>query len=82
MLDHFEIGEIDVFVDISVSSFNFANMKSKNIVNLAAISVTLTSCSNTVFPVTARSPESYKKMEKKNILPLGADVLKIAKVTL
>ena len=29
--------EIEVFVDISVSSFNFANMSSKYIANLAAI---------------------------------------------
>ena len=48
LLNHFEIGEIEVFVDISVSPFNFANMSSKDIANLAASNVILTHCANTV----------------------------------
>ena len=48
LFDHFEIGEIYVFVDISVSPFNFVNMSSKYIANLAASNVTLTRCGNTV----------------------------------
>ena len=48
MLDHFEIGEIKVFVDISVSLFNF-DMTSKYIAIRAASDVTLTPCANTVY---------------------------------
>ena len=48
LLDHFEICEIYVFVDISVSPFIFANMSSKYIANLAASNVTLTRHENTV----------------------------------
>ena len=33
--DHLEISEIEVLVDIFVSPFNFANMSSKYIANLA-----------------------------------------------
>ena len=47
LLDHFEIGEIEVFVDISVTPFYFANM-SKKIANLAACNVTMTRCAITV----------------------------------
>ena len=43
----FDDFEIWVFVDISVSPFNFANMSS-NIKNLAASNVTLTRRTNTV----------------------------------
>ena len=47
-MDHFEIGEIEVLNDISISPFNFANMSSKNIANPAASNATLTSFENTV----------------------------------
>ena len=40
--------EIEVFVGISTSPFNFANMSSKYIANLAASTVTHTLCTNTV----------------------------------
>ena len=40
LLYHFEICEIWVFVDISISPFNFANMWSKYIMNPAASNVT------------------------------------------
>ena len=36
LLGHFEIAEIEVFVDISVSHFNFPNISRKYIANLAA----------------------------------------------
>ena len=49
LLDNFEMGEIEVFVDISESPFNFANMSSKNIENLSASKVTLTRYANTVY---------------------------------
>ena len=39
LLNHFEIGEIEVFGNISVSPFNFANISSKHIANLAASNV-------------------------------------------
>ena len=39
-MDHFEIGKIEAFFDISVSPFNFANISSKYIANLAASNVT------------------------------------------
>ena len=48
LLDYLEIGEIDVFVDISISPCNFANMSSNYIANLAASNVALTRCANTV----------------------------------
>ena len=38
---HLKIGEIWVFVDISISPFNFANMSSKYITNLSASNVAL-----------------------------------------
>ena len=41
LFDHFEIGEIEVFVDIYQSSFHFANMSHKYMANLAASHVTL-----------------------------------------
>ena len=40
MLDHFEIYEIEVFVEIYVSPFHFANMSIEYIANLAANKVT------------------------------------------
>ena len=43
-LDHSEIDEIEVFVDISLSTYNFTNVWRKYIANLAFSSVTLTSC--------------------------------------
>ena len=53
-MDHFEIGEIEVFVDISVSPFNFACMSSKNIANLAASNATLTRCAITVYLIKVK----------------------------
>ena len=40
LLDHLKIGEIEEFVDISVSPLNFAKMSSKYIENLVASNVT------------------------------------------
>ena len=45
LLDYFKIG---VFVDVYLSPFNFANMLSKYITNLAPSNVTLTRCANAV----------------------------------
>ena len=42
LLNHFEIGDIYVFVDISLSPFNFASVSSKYMANLVASDVTLT----------------------------------------
>ena len=43
-LDHIEIGELGVFLIISLSPFYFASLSSKYRANLAAIDVTLTTC--------------------------------------
>ena len=48
LLYRFKIGKIWVFVDIFISPFNFANMSSKYITNLAASNVTLMHYANTV----------------------------------
>ena len=47
-MDHFEIGKIEVFIDISLSPFNFANMWRKQMANLAASRVTQTRCTSCV----------------------------------
>ena len=44
----FQNRQIEIFVNISVSPFNFANMSSKYIANLAASNVTMTRCARTV----------------------------------
>ena len=46
--DHLEIGEILLFVYISLSPYNFANVWSKYVANLAASRVTLTRPANSV----------------------------------
>ena len=58
LLDHFAIGEIEVFVDISVSPIIFTNMSSKYIANLAAGNVTLTRCADTVKVLEVRKRSS------------------------
>ena len=56
-MGYFEIGETEVFVDISVSPFNCANMSSKYIANLTASNVTLKRCASTMHPCPCR--QSY-----------------------
>ena len=48
-LDHFKIGAIEVFVNISLTSFNFAKEWSKYMANLAASRVTLTGGASSVW---------------------------------
>lgn len=48
LIGHFEIGKIEAYVDISAYPFNFSNMSSKFIANLATSRVTLTRCAITV----------------------------------
>ena len=43
-LDHFEICEIEVFANIFLSPFNYANVSNKYMTNLTASHVTLTTC--------------------------------------
>ena len=43
---HFGIGEIELFVDISLASFNFANMWFQYMANISASLVTQTHCAS------------------------------------
>ena len=44
LIVHIEIGELEVFLDISLSPFNIASVSSKYMAIPAAIDVTLTTC--------------------------------------
>ena len=44
LIVHIEIGELEVFLDISISPFNIAFVSSKYMAILAASDVTLTTC--------------------------------------
>ena len=44
LIVHIEIGELEVFLDISLSPFNIASLSNNYMAILAAIDVTLTTC--------------------------------------
>ena len=47
-LDHLEIGEIEVFIDIFLSPFNFANEWLKHMSNQAASQMPLARCARSL----------------------------------